>query len=111
MKIVHSWLNDLVPVGDDIDTIADCRHPLVQFRFEHAHALHHEETEQAEHDQHEHDHRQQPAWQAGFARSARIGCGAGRVFGPVRAHCGRHRCCGIRGRVCHVDSVEAYCEK
>ncbi|MEN9647060.1 MAG: phenylalanyl-tRNA synthetase beta chain, partial [Actinomycetota bacterium] len=23
MKIVHSWLNDLVPVGDDIDAIAD----------------------------------------------------------------------------------------
>ena len=23
MKIVHSWLNDLVSVGDDVDAIAD----------------------------------------------------------------------------------------
>ena len=23
MKIVHSWLNELVPVGDDTDAVAD----------------------------------------------------------------------------------------
>ena len=23
MKIVHSWLNDLAPVGDDVDAVAE----------------------------------------------------------------------------------------